>query len=804
MLAQIATDVRYAARIALRRRWVSFAILLSIGFGIAGTTAVFAIVDRVLLRPLPVNDGHRAVWVRTLDSRDGRVRPGANPGDAFDWRERATSFSAIGWYNEGETTVRASETADPERVRMALVSPDFAAAIGIQPLFGQTFTDADYAGGSNSVIVSHRFWRRQLNSDPSAVGRTIQLNNVPRTILGVLPPAGDILPESRFDVWRPLLDNVQQRTQARTASYIVVVGRLRDGVTMSAAQAQMDVIARQLASEHPLTNATRSTRLELLKDGMVGPARPMFLLLAGAVVTLLLIACASVANLLVAQSVDRAREMAVRIAIGGSPGRLVRQLVTETMLLCGVGGVVGVLLAPVTLQAFVAVYPGTLPRATEIGIDWRVLLASGGLIALAGLVAAIPLVRQALRAEAARGLGSGGRVAGSRAQRRFAEALVVGQLALSMVLLFGGWLLLDTYRALSRVDVGFDADHLLTFDVTPSRSRYPSPEQLDAFYDALADSLRAQPGIRAVGVSNLLPFAPGNLTELYSRDGRNDVMPNLPQGKLQVVNDEFIAAMGLPLVRGRVLADGDHETAPPVVVVNAALAAAHFPGEEALGKRVTLRGRSWEIVGIVGDKRHSALKDAPMPEMFVSRRQLPREAGAWVSVRTVGMPSALIASVRAAVRAIDPTIAVAPLATMSERRAEASAPERFRAAMVAVFAALALALAALGLYGVVADGVSRRTREIGIRMALGESAERVRLHVLVGAALLCLVGLALGAGGSLVAGRVLGQFLVARTVGDFLLLGAIAAVLTFVTLLAAYVPARRASEVSPMVALRSD
>jgi predicted permease len=804
VLTHVATDLRYAARIALRRRWVSLAIVLSIAFGSAGTTAIFAVIDRILVRPLPVADSERAVWLRTVDSRDGRVRPGANPGDAFDWRARASSFAALGWYNTGEATMRSSETADPERVRMALASPDLGRALGIQPVLGHLFTSEDYGGSSNSIIVSHRYWRTRLGASRDVVGRTIFQNNVPRTIIGVLSPAGDLLPEADFELWRPMQDNPQQRNQARTASYIVVVGRLADGVSLTGAQAQMDLIARQLAAEHPRTNATRGVKVEPLSDGVVGPARPMFLLLGGAVVTLLLIACASVANLLVAQSEDRAREMAVRIALGGSPGRLVRQLVTESMLLCVIGGALGVLLAPAALRGFVALYPGALPRAAELGIDWRVLAASAAAIVTAGLIAAIPLVRQALRSEAVRGLGAGGRVAGSRRQRRFAGALVVGQLALSIVLLFGGWLLLATYRSISRVDVGFDAEHLLTFDVTPSLARYPSPERIDAFYGALEQRLGELPGVRAVGVSNLIPFVDDNLSEYYGREGRNDQLPNMPLATMQVVSDDFVAAMGLPLLRGRGLAATDEGESPPVVVVNAALAAAHFPGEEVVGKRVTMRGRSWEIIGVVGDKRHATLRQAPIPEMFVSRRHLPRELGGWVTVRTVSDPTAVIPAVRAALRATDPTIALAHVATMSERQAESVAAERFRAVVMAVFAVLALVLATLGLYGVVADGVSRRTREIGIRMALGESAERVRRNVLIGAGVLCLTGLAVGAGGSLAAGRVLGQFLVDRGASDFGVLAGVSVVLAIVTLLAAYVPARRASRVDPIVALRTD
>jgi hypothetical protein len=305
-----------------------------------------------------------------------------------------------------------------------------------------------------------------------------------------------------------------------------------------------------------------------------------------------------------------------------------------------------------------------------------------------------------------------------------------------------------------------------------------------------------------VGVSNLIPFAPGNLTELYKREGRDDELPNLPGAKLQVVSDDFVRAMGLPLLRGRMIGAADADSTPPVIVVNSALAAAHFPGTDVLGKRVTMRGHTWEIVGVVGDKRHTTLRDAPMPEMFVSRRQLPRELGGWVVVRTKGDPSAVIGAVRAAVREADPTIAVAHVATMADRRAESTASERFRAVVVAVFAAVAVVLATLGLYGVVADGVSRRTREIGIRMALGESSAHVQLGVLGGAIVLCLTGVVAGAAGAILAAAGLQPFLLAQTAFDGVALAGVSGVLCVITLVAAYLPARRASRVDPMVALR--
>jgi putative ABC transport system permease protein len=687
---------------------------------------------------------------------------------------------------------------------LAFVSPDFARAVGIRPVLGALFSTEDYAGGSNSVIVSHGFWRRRLGGDPNAVGRTLLVNNVPRTITGVLAPASDLLPEAGYEIWRPMLDNVQQRMQPRTATYVVVAARLADGVSVERAQSDMDVIARQLSAEYPLTNATRGVKVEPLQDGVVGTARPMFVLLGGAVATLLLIACASVANLLVAQSEDRKREMAVRIALGGSPSRLVRQLVTESLLLCVVGGALGIALAPAVLGSFVALYPGALPRAAEVAIDWRVVAVSVLSIVAVGLAASSPLVRQAMKADVARGLGVGGRVAGSRRQRRFANGLVVAQLALSVVLLFGGWLLVATYRTIASQDLGFDAEHVVTFDVTASRARYPSLPQIDAFYSTLEERLSQQPGVRAAGSSNLIPFTSRFMSDYFTRDGYGDVMPNMPLAVTQVVSDNFIAAIGLPLLRGRTLSAVDQDSSPPVVVVNAALASTHFPGEEAVGKRITLRGRSWEIVGIVGDKRHRALKEAPMPEMFFSRRQLPRELGGWIVVRTAGDPTAVIPSVRAAVRAADPTIAVAHIATMAERRAEAVAAERFRAIVVAVFATVALVLAALGLYGVVADTVSRRTREIGIRMALGQAASDVRRNVLSGAGAMAVTGLAIGAAGSLLARRGLAQFLGGVESNPLTVLTLVGAVLTLVALLAAYVPARRASRVDPMVALRSD
>ena len=803
-LSQVSADVRFAARIALRRKWVSLAILLTIAFGIAGTTAIYAVIDRILLRELPVVEPERVVWLRTTDSKIGRVARGANPGDAFDWRERASVFEAFGWYNDNEATVRASETGEPERLRVAMVSPDFGRAIGIRPVLGAYFSEADYAGGSNSVIVSNAYWRRQLGADPNAVGRTILQNNVPRTVIGVLAPASDLLPEAGYEIWRPLPDNPQQRAQSRTATYIIVAARLRPGIPLERAQRDMDVIARQLSAEHPQTNASRGVKVEPLQDGVIGSARPMFMLLGGAVATLLLIACASVANLLVAQSEDRKREMAVRIALGGSPSRLVGQLTTESMLLCAVGGALGILLAPAALRAFVVLYPGVLPRAAEVAIDWRVVSASLLAIVLVGLLASTPLVRQALRADAARGLGAGGRVAGSRRQRRFANGLVVAQLALSVVLLFGGWLLMATYRSITRVDLGFDAEHILTFDVTPSRARYPSFEQLDAFYATLEQRLSQEPGVRAVGTSNLIPFTSRDLSDYFAREGHDDQLPDMPLATTQVVSDSLISAMGLPLLRGRLLAAADRDSSPPVVVVNATFASKYYPGTEVLGKRISMRGRSWEIVGVVGDKRHRALREQPSPEMFLSRRQLPRESGGWVVVRTGGDPGVLIPAVRAAVRAVDPTIAVAHVATMAERRGEAVAAERFRAVVVGTFAVVALVLATLGLYGVVADGVSRRTREIGIRMALGQSGEDVRRRVLAGAGAMAAIGVAVGAAGSIAAKRGLAQFIVGGESGAMGVLAAVGGVLTFIALLAAYLPARRASKVDPMVALRSD
>ena len=476
MLGQLSTDVRYATRIALRRKWVSAAILVSVAFGIGGATAIFAVIDRVLLRPLPVPSPEQVVWVRMTDSKfAGRVSRGVNPGDERDVRTRATSFSRMAAYNWGEATVQPGEDSPAERVRMALVADGMMEVFGARPILGQTFSAEDYAAPSNNVLVTHRYWRRALASDSSVIGRTILVNNVGRTVIGVLPPVADLLPEADFEIWRPWRDNPQQLAQARTASFLIALARVKPSVPLARAQVEIDAIARAIAAEHPQTNATRGFLLQPLTDGVVGQARPMFLLLGGATLMVLLIACASVGNLLVAQSEERARELAVRAALGGSGGRLVRQLLTESLLLCAIGGALGMLLAPVLLRGFALLYPGGVPRAAELGVDLRVLLASTGAIMLVGVLAALPLIRQSVRLELARDLRNGGRTAGSVRQRRFASALVVGQLALSVALLFGGALLLSTYRRLAAVSIGFEC--VSPADVQPGAVACAIPDQ---------------------------------------------------------------------------------------------------------------------------------------------------------------------------------------------------------------------------------------------------------------------------------------------------------------------------------------
>lgn len=802
MLTQLRDDVRYSLRVAARRPWLSLTVVVTMVLGIGSTTAMFSIIDALLLRPLsfPAAEQLLRLWSPVRDAPGAMV---ANHDDIMDVQRETLAFSSLGFYST--TGFAAQVGTEPERIGAVEAGRGYGETLGIRPMFGRLFADDEFLpNGPAAVILTHAFWTSHYASDSGVVGRSLLLSGRPHTIVGVLPPIASPYPAGELSVWVPLVIPDASYLRGRYSMQLSAIARLRANATLERANAELTALARRLAAEHPATNAGRTLHATPLRDTLVGSVRPALLLLGAAVAAVLLIASANVGSLLLAHSQSRVREFAVRAAIGGESTRITRQLFVESLLLALIGGAGGVWLARLIVKGLVAVYPTRLPRASEIAIDWRVLAVALGTTVVAGVLASLPLVRQVMRLDLIRDLRSAERELGSRAHRRFLDGLVVAQIATSAALLFAAALLLRTFADMTSIKPGFDASNVLTFNIAPSQARYPTPERQAAFYDALLDSLRAIPGTEAVAWGMFTPLAGTGWGDQFAREGMADAAPNMPTMQVKMVSPDYASALRIPLLAGRSLSQTDRANAPGVAVVNAALVAAYYPGTNSVGKRITFQDRSLEIVGVIGDVRNQSLWTPPVPELYLPIDQWGWRGGT-IFLRSGGDPRPIESRVRTVVRAIDPTIPVSSIATLDERVRRSMAPERFRAILVGTLAALALLLSLLGIYGLVASIVSRRTREIGIRMALGEAASRVRLHVLSHAMRLGLVGVTLGAGLALASARYLQAFVAGDVrARDPLVMLATMALFLIVTAAAAWIPARRASTVDPLLAIRAD
>ena len=803
MLTQLRDDLRYSLRVAVRRPWLSLTIVATLALGIGTTTAVFSVIDALLLRPLSFPAPEQLVRL-SATLRDAPIpEMVVNHADIDDVRRGTSAFASIGFYDAASAIMQTD--AGPQRVVAVQAGVDFAETLRLRPALGRLFAADEYlTTGPRPVILTHAFWLSRFNGDRDVIGRTLTLSGRPRTIVGVLPATESEFPQGEYDLWLPLVIPDTSYMRGRGNLQLAAIGRLRDGVSLERANAELVAISRRLTADHPETNTGRLMQATPLRDTIVGPVRPMLVLLGGAVAAVLLIACANLGSLLLAHSQSRVREFAVRAAIGGAASRIGRQLLVESLVLAVIGGAAGVWFARVLVKGLVALYPTRLPRAGEIAIDWRVLLMALGATLVAGLLAGLPVARQVRRLDLARDLRSGERGLGSRSRRRLLDGLVIGQIATSVALLFSAGVLLRTFADMTAVQPGFESRNVLTFNIALSPIRYATPERQSAFYDALFDSLRTMPGVQDAGWGMFAPLSPGGWGDSFIREGSADAPPNLPSMQLKMVSPGYASTLRIPLLAGRSLANTDRSGAPDVALVNAALAARYYDGTSPVGKHITFQGRSLEIVGVLGDVRSQSLWTTAGPELYVPIEQWGWRGGT-MFVRTSTDPRAAESRVRAVVRAMDPSIPVLNVATLDERVKRSMAPERFRAILIGTLAALALLLAVLGLYGLVAWVVGRRTREIGIRMALGEAVTRVRLNVLRDALRVSALGVAVGAALSLASTPYLEGF-VAGTVRprDPLTLAATMTLFLVVTAVAAWVPARRASKVDPLLAIRSD
>jgi putative ABC transport system permease protein len=801
MLTQLRDDLRYSIHAAVRRPWLSLTVIATMVLGIGATTAVFSVIDALLLRPLSFPAPEQLVRLSS-PVRDAPTAMVVNYDDIVDLRRETRSLASIAFFDMSAATVQAGP--EPERVGAVLAGESFGETLGLRPVLGRLFAPDEYLPNGSAVILTHAFWLSHFAGDRSVIGQSLRVSGRPRTIVGVLPAIESPYPPGDFDVWLPLVVPPDSYLRGRFAMQIGAIARLRPDATLERANAELAALERRLASDYPQTNTGRTLEAIPLRDTIVGPVRPMLVLLGAAVAAVLLIACANLGSLLLAHSRSRVREFAVRAAMGGAARRIARQLLVETLLLAVIGGTAGVWLARMLVKGLIAVYPAGLPRAGEISLDARVLAVALGATLLTGLLAGLPLSRQVGRLDLARDLREAERGLGSRRRRRLLDGLVVGQVATSVALLFAAGILLRTFVDMTAIKPGFDARNVLTFGTALSPARYPTPERQSAFYDALFDSLRAVPGVTDVGWGMFAPLGGGGWGDNFTRVGSADAPPNLPSVQVKMVSPEYARTLRIPLLAGRSLSHTDRTGAPDVALVNATLAAAYYPGSSPVGQRIMFQKRTLEIVGVIGDARNRSLWAAADPELYVPIEQWGWRSGT-IFVRTATSPTSLEAPIRAVMRRLDASIPTLVFSTLGDRVDQSMAPERFRAILIGTLATLALLMSVLGIYGLVAWVVGRRTREIGIRMALGEAGTRVHLHVLADALRLGLLGI--GIGGVLAYGSA--HYLRALVAGgvrarDPIMLAAPMLLLLLVTAASAWLPARRASRVDPLLAIRAE
>jgi predicted permease len=800
-------NLRLAWRSLRRTPGFTTAAATTLALGVGANTAIFSVVDGVLFKSLPYREPERVLMLWEDHPKEGNARYNFSPANYADVRDRVASFEHLGAINP-YGTVNLTGVGDPQTLPLLRVSSSVFPALGITPQRGRALQPEDDQPNSASVVViSDGFWRTQLGGDSNAIGRTLTLNGDPYTVVGVMP-AGVTLPTVAGDLIAPLAFN-ERTWQLRAVHFLILVGALKPGISPEAARSELGGIAARLAQDFPGTNeATGITAIPVL-EAVVGEVRPVLLLLLGAVGLVLVIACANVGNLLIVRATARRRELAVRSALGARPRHLAGYLLAESLVLAGLGGALGLVLAVWGVDLLRALGPEDMPRLTDIGIDWRVLGFTLAVVVATGLIFGLAPVLQVLRPSLVASLKDGERGPGNPAQGQRARAvLVVSQVALALMLLVGAGLMFRSIRSLLNVDPGVQPDHALTLQVRVAGPRYQDPMQTIAFTDQLTAEVAALPGVKGAGAINAVPFGPRGPTSWLTIETRPLSGGTPPEVEYRSVTDGYFGAMGIPLLRGNLLTrpPGAGDSTLPVVV-SEALARQFFPETDPLGQRIRLGPNpqaAWRtIVGVVGDVRERGLAEPARPDVYVPAGQSPSSSMSLV-VRTVGDPLAIAGPVREVVRRLDPDAAISNVTALDALVRRSVARPQFALRLFGVFAAVALALAAIGTYGVMSYIAARRAGEIGIRMALGARPGDVRRLVLSSGLGAGLAGIGLGLLGALGATRAMTSMLHQISPTDPLTYAGVALLLLLVLAAACYLPARRASRADPMTALRAE
>jgi putative ABC transport system permease protein len=815
----VTSDLRFALRQLRKTPAFTAVAVLTLALGIGATTAIFTVVDAVMLRPYPYPDIDRIMILRET-IRGGQAMSVAWP-NFQDWRAQNQVFERFGLYRPMVMNLTGGDR--PERVVSSLISSDVLPALGIQPIAGRAFTaDEDRAGAPPIAIVSDRFWRARFNADPSAIGASVVLDGEPYTIVGILP-AGMRFPSRLTDVWLPAGRFVQTFPAMRGAHPgLTVVARLKPGISVPRATADMDAIARRLEQQFPASNADHTVLVQPYYDQIVQNIRPALVALSVAVTFVLLIGCANLANLMLARGEARQREIAIREALGATRWRLFQQLLTESVLLSLVGGALGCLVAWWSVRAFVASGPTSVPRIDQVAVDLRVL-AFAQLVSVATGVAfgLAPAWRAASRdlLTCLKDASRGTRGSGSRMR----SALVIGEIALALVLLIGAGLTIRSFATLSAVDLGFDPSRVVTMHASLPDTRYRDVARWETFHRDLVEKVSAIPGLDAVGLNSALPLAGMGSESEVRYEGQPPPTSEHEQGTpsiFQAITPGYFRAMGMPIVRGRAFSDRDTADTVKVAVIEESLASKFFPGMDPIGKRIAFEfvgahGPAaqpvWrEIIGVVKHVRHYGLVNEPANyQVYAPLEQLPlwfreRRPTMTLFARTALPPEQVIAAVRQAVSGLDPEIPVFGLQTMEEYVAQATEQSRLSTTLLTAFAALALGLASLGIYGVLSYVVGRRTQEIGIRMALGATRGEVMRLILGHGMALTLSGIGIGLAIAWAITRALSSLLVGVSPHDPLTFVGIAVLLGAVAFMASYLPGRRATAIDPLITLKAE
>jgi putative ABC transport system permease protein len=800
-------DIRYSLRMLWRRPGFTAVAVVTLALGIGANTAIFSVVNSVLLAPLPYEDPDRLVmvWERQVISNTNQ-QP-VSWLNFEDWKGQNKVFEQLAASRSATFNLTRGEKT--ERVTGARVTNNLYSLLRVRPILGRDFLEAEGRPGAAAVtLVSHGLWQRLYGADPKLVGQAIQVDGSPYTVIGVLPP-GLSFPTADTDVVVPLIPSTGE--QVRANHFIRVLGRLRAGVSLAEARAEMDTIGARLEQQYPATNAGWRVELIPLYEQLVGKARPALLVLLGAVGCILLIACANVANLLLGRAVGREMELAVRTALGASRLRLIRQLLTESVLLSLCGGLLGLLLAVWGVPVLTRLGAGSIPRAGEIGISYRVLGFTVLVSLFTGVVFGIVPALQSSSGRLTSSLKEGRRGSTSGLMhKRVLGLLVVSEVALALVLLVGAGLMIRSFESVRRVSPGYDPRGILTVGVGLSPIKYPGLQQQAAFYQEFIDRVETLPGVVSVAGVSRAPVAAVVSSTDFTIQGMPVEPGHEPDADYRVISPRYFQTMGIPILGGREFTARDTKDAPDAVIVNKALAERYWPGADPLGRRIQLSAETtrWrEVVGVVGNEKLSGLDKETAPAIYVplTQNSFPGALRSlFLVVRAQGEPTSLAPGVQKELRSMDEEQAVFQVRLLEEVIYDSLAQRRFNSLLLVIFAALAGLLASVGIYGVIAYAVTQRTHELGVRLALGARPLDVFKLVLGEGLKLALIGIAVGLFAALALTRVLSTLLYGVSTTDPATFMIIPLLLTSVALLASYVPARRATKVDPMVALRSE